>query len=282
MDPGGHRLRPIATAAEVCLRCGSTDPATLAPDCAHPRVARFVDLRPELADLVIRVHRARSYLAHVVAELGAAADLERLAGRALVDEEPDALPPPANVAFLRPRDERVRATSGGEAHATRPLGDLAPSATSESSARQRGTFGDLAIPGDDAPEVAPGSTSQTSAATSRGTGRRRRATSGGEAHATRPLGDLAPSATFGDARAPAPPWGSATSESSARQRGTFGDLAIPGDDAPEVAPGSTSQTSAATSRGTGRRRRATPATQPSLFGASTSQTARPPSKGGRP
>ena len=267
MDPGGHRLRPIATAAEVCLRCGSTDPATLAPDCAHPRVARFVDLRPELADLVIRVHRARSYLAHVVAELGAAADLERLAGRALVDEEPDALPPPANVAFLRPRDERVRATSGGEAHATRPLGDLAPSATSESSARQRGTFGDLAIPGDDAPEVAPGSTSQTSAATSRGTGRRRRATSGGEAHATRPLGDLAPSAT---------------SESSARQRGTFGDLAIPGDDAPEVAPGSTSQTSAATSRGTGRRRRATPATQPSLFGASTSQTARPPSKGGRP
>lgn len=216
MDPGGHRLRPIATAAEVCLRCGSTDPATLAPDCAHPRVARFVDLRPELADLVIRVHRARSYLAHVVAELGAAADLERLAGRALVDEEPDALPPPANVAFLRPRDERVRATSGGEAHATRPLGDLAPSAT------------------------------------------------------------------FGDARAPAPPWGSATSESSARQRGTFGALAIPGDDAPEVAPGSTSQTSAATSRGTGRRRRATPATQPSLFGASTSQTARPPSKGGRP
>lgn len=215
MDPGGHRLRPIATAAEVCLRCGSTDPATLAPDCAHPRVARFVDLRPELADLVIRVHRARAYLAHAVAELGAAADLERLAGRALVDEEPDALPPPANVAFLRPRDERVRATSG-------------------------------------------------------------------EAYATRPLGDLAPSATSADARAPAPPWDSATSESSARQRGTFGDLAIPGDDAPELAPRSTLQSSAATLRGTGRRRRATPATQPSLFGPSTSQTARPPSKGGRP
>lgn len=216
MDPGGHRLRPIATAAEVCLRCGSTDPATLAPDCAHPRVARFVDLRPELADLVIRVRRARSYLEHVVAELGAAADLERLAGRALVDEEPDALPPPANVAFLRPRDERVRATSGGEAHASRPLGDLAPSATS------------------------------------------------------------------GGARAPVPPWGSETSESSARPaRGTFGDLSLPGDDAPEVAP-STSPSSAATSRGTGRRRRATPATQPSLFGPASSPTSRPPSKGGRP
>lgn len=214
MDPGGHRLRPIATVAEVCLRCGSTDPATIAPDCAHPRVARFVDLRPELADLVIRVRRARSYLDHVVAELGAAADLERLAGRALVDEEPDALPPPANVAFLRPRGERVRATSGGEAHATRPLGDLPTSQTAD------------------------------------------------------------------DARAPVPPWGSETSESSARQRGTPGDLTPSRDDAPEASPGATSQTSAATSRGTGRRRRATPATQPSLFGPPP--PARPPSKGGRP
>ena len=191
MDPGGHRLRPIATAAEVCLRCGSTDPATLAPDCAHPRVARFVDLRPELADLVIRVHRARSYLEHVVAELGAAADLERLAGRAIVDEEPDALPPPAGVVYLRPRDERVRATSGTEARATRTLGDLAisqiagdtrapmppwDSNTSESSARQRGTLGDLAISSDAHSEVDPGAISQTSAAPSRGTGRRRRAT----------------------------------------------------------------------------------------------------------
>lgn len=212
MDPGGHRLRPIATAAEVCLRCGSTDPATLAPDCAHPRVARFVDLRPELADLVIRVHRARAYLAHAVAELGAAADLERLAGRAIVDEEPDALPPPAGVVYLRPRDERVRATSGGEAYATRPLGDL-------------------------------------------------------------PICEIA-----GDTRAPMPPWDSKTSESSARQRGTLGDFAIAGEDHPEVAPQSTAQTSAAPSRGTGRRRRATPAAQPSLFGPTP---ARPPSKGRR-
>ena len=213
MDPGGHRLRPIATAAEVCLRCGSTDPATLAPDCAHPRVARFVDLRPELADLVIRVHRARSYLEHVVAELGAAADLERLAGRALVDEEPDALPPPAGVVYLRPRDERVR-------------------------------------------------------------GR----TSGSEEHATRPRGDLSICKVAGDSGGSVPPWDSETSETSARQRGTLGDLTLSRDDAPEVDPGATSQTSAATSRGTGRRRRATPATQPSLFGPPTS---RPPSKGRR-
>ncbi|TAK23832.1 MAG: hypothetical protein EPO40_25055 [Myxococcaceae bacterium] len=102
------RVRPITTTVEVCLRCGSTEPAELAPDCAHPRVVRLVELRPELADLVTQLRRARSYQAHIASELAAAAERECLAGRARVDEEPDVLTPRAGVVFLRPRDERLR------------------------------------------------------------------------------------------------------------------------------------------------------------------------------
>ena len=101
-------VRPITTTVEVCLRCGSTEPAELAPDCAHPRVVRLVELRPELADLVTQLRRARSYQAHIADELAAAAERECRAGRARVDEEPDVLTPRAGVVFLRPRDERLR------------------------------------------------------------------------------------------------------------------------------------------------------------------------------
>ncbi len=115
-----QRVRPITTTVELCLRCGSTEPAVLLADCAHPRVARLVELRPELADLVTRLRRARSYLDHVARELAAAAELERLAGRALLDEAPDAFAPPAGVVFLRPRDERVRAPDAEEEEAAVP------------------------------------------------------------------------------------------------------------------------------------------------------------------
>lgn len=115
-----QRVRPITTTVELCLRCGSTEPAVLSADCAHPRVARLVELRPELADLVTRLRRARSYLDHVALELTAAAELERLAGRALLDDEPDAFAPPAGVVFLRPRDERVRLPDAEEEPAGPP------------------------------------------------------------------------------------------------------------------------------------------------------------------
>lgn len=109
-----QRVRPITTTVEVCLRCGSTEPASLSQSCSHPHVARLVELRPELADLVTQVRRARSYLDHVVRELTAAAELEQLAGRALLDDEPDAFAPPAGVVFLRPRDERCRSANEAE------------------------------------------------------------------------------------------------------------------------------------------------------------------------
>lgn len=115
-----QRVRPITTTVELCLRCGSIEPAVLSADCAHPRVARLVELRPELADLVTRLRRARSYLDHVARELAAAAELEQLAGRALFDDEPDAFAPPAGVVFLRPRDERVRAPDAEEEPAEPP------------------------------------------------------------------------------------------------------------------------------------------------------------------
>lgn len=126
-----QRVRPITTTVEVCLRCGSTEPAALSQNCSHPHVARLVELRPELADLVTQVRRARSYLDHVVRELTAAAELEQLAGRALLDDEPDAFAPPAGVVFLRPRDERCR--SANESEETLPVAPWAPPAAPASA-----------------------------------------------------------------------------------------------------------------------------------------------------
>lgn len=106
--PDSVTVHPIKTTVEVCLRCGSTEPMVLTAECPHPHVARFVELRPELADLVTRLRRARSYQAHVAGELAAAAALEQLAGRAVLDDEPEVFLLPAGVVFLRPRDERYR------------------------------------------------------------------------------------------------------------------------------------------------------------------------------
>lgn len=124
-----QRVRPITTTVELCLRCGSTEPAVLSVDCAHPRVVRLVELRPELADLVTQVRRARSYLDHVVRELTAAAELEQLAGRALLDDEPDAFAPPEGVVFLRPRDERSRSSDVAEGVFSAPPWAAQPSSS---------------------------------------------------------------------------------------------------------------------------------------------------------
>lgn len=105
LDPP-PRVRPARLTAQVCLLCGSTSTTVPEPDCAHGRTVRLAAITPEIADLVTRIRRARHGIAAALATLHDLADLERLAGRALVDDEPDVLPM-GNLVHLRSRWEIV-------------------------------------------------------------------------------------------------------------------------------------------------------------------------------
>jgi hypothetical protein len=103
LDPP-PRARPARLTAQVCLLCGSTSTTVPEPDCAHGRTVRLAAITPEIADLVGRIRRARHGIAAALATLHDLADLERLAGRALVDDEPDVVAM-GNLVHLRPRWE---------------------------------------------------------------------------------------------------------------------------------------------------------------------------------
>ena len=93
-------VRPARLVAEVCLLCGSTSTNVPEQDCAHGRTALLSEVTSQIADLVGRVRRMRHGMAGALASLGDLVELERLAGRALVDEAPEVYPS-ENVVYLR-------------------------------------------------------------------------------------------------------------------------------------------------------------------------------------
>jgi len=99
---------PLKITAEICLVCGSPNPDEAAPDCTHPKVARFAELSTELRDLVIRIRRARAYAKVALVTLSEGARMEQAAGRAIVDDQSVGYSPGANVLFLHRRGELVR------------------------------------------------------------------------------------------------------------------------------------------------------------------------------
>lgn len=93
---------------QVCLHCGSIDPDEIAPDCTHPRVARFQEVSPVVTETITKIRRAVTYQREALRFLADTAVIEAAAGRAVVDEHSETYAPPENVVFLRPRGELVR------------------------------------------------------------------------------------------------------------------------------------------------------------------------------
>ena len=100
--------RPRTIEASVCLLCGSPKPDDVAPDCTHPKVARFEKATQALRDLVLRLRHARRAVAETLLSLEDMARFEAGAGHAIIDEDSGTHAPPPNVRFLRPRGELVR------------------------------------------------------------------------------------------------------------------------------------------------------------------------------
>jgi hypothetical protein len=98
----------LKVAMQVCLECGSLDPDTVAPNCTHPRVARFTSVDRSVSELVLKIRRSVAFQREALRILDDTARIEAAAGRAVVDDDSATYAPPANVVFLRPRGELVR------------------------------------------------------------------------------------------------------------------------------------------------------------------------------
>lgn len=89
----------------VCVFCGSRNPETPTPSCAHGKTAQ---VQGEAAQLAARLWLALQAAESLRAEFKTAKDLAVKAGTATEDTCPRVLSPGSNVSFLQDREIVVR------------------------------------------------------------------------------------------------------------------------------------------------------------------------------
>lgn len=94
-------------AVEVCLVCGAT-PSQRSPECDHRRVGR-VQLTPRNARMLAQLRGAWSFARYMAERFQQTVEVEALAGRASITEEPAREKPAEPKA---PKDTRQMALFG--------------------------------------------------------------------------------------------------------------------------------------------------------------------------
>lgn len=80
------RGRRATRAVEVCLACGAT-PSQRSPECEHRKVGR-VELTPRNARMLAQLRGAWSFARYMAERFQQTVEVEALAGRASIAEEP--------------------------------------------------------------------------------------------------------------------------------------------------------------------------------------------------
>lgn len=94
--------RRAPRAVEVCLACGAT-PSQRSPECEHRRVGR-VELTPRNARMLAQLRGAWSFARYMAERFQQTVEVEALAGRATITEEPS--PEGRSRRERAPKEER--------------------------------------------------------------------------------------------------------------------------------------------------------------------------------